>query len=67
MWNVIEENIPAFYVDISPFYEKKVQYMRKFKSQWLYMYFFFPIVYLRCRRYGRKIGKRFAEKFYKIQ
>jgi len=67
VWNVVDENRPAFYIDISPYYKKKVEYMKKFKSQWLYMYFLLPIVHFRCRRYGRIIGKKFAEKFYKIR
>ncbi|MEA3379046.1 MAG: PIG-L deacetylase family protein [Nanoarchaeota archaeon] len=67
VWNVIKENKPTVYVDITPYYNKKVNYMKLFKSQWQYMYALWLPVYLRSKAYGRINHCRFAEKFYKVR
>jgi LmbE family N-acetylglucosaminyl deacetylase len=67
VWNVIKENKPMVFIDITDYYNKKVEYMKKFASQWQYMYVLWLPVYFRSRTYGRKHGCKFAEKFYKIR
>lgn len=67
VWNVLRENKPFFYVDITPFYKKKLKYMKYFSSQWQYIYFLWLPVYFRSRSYGRKNRCKFAEKFYKVR
>ncbi len=67
VWNIVKENKPMHFVDITRYYQKKVQYMKLFKSQWQYMYALWLPVYIRSRLYGRKNGCKFAEKFYKVR
>lgn len=67
VWNIVKENKPMHFVDITKYYQKKVQYMKMFKSQWQYMYALWLPVYIRSRLYGRKQHCKFAEKFYKVR
>lgn len=67
VWGMLHEPHPYVYVDISPYFKKKLQIMRAFESQWLYMYILlFPVI-LKAKIYGVRIGKSFAEKFYKLR
>lgn len=67
VWNVIKENKPMLFVDISKFYKKKIRYMKYFSSQWSFMYALMLPAYFRSRYYGSKNKCKFAEKFYKIR
>lgn len=67
VWNLIKENKPATYIDITPYYKKKVRLMKEFRSQKHFMYPLLLPIYFRSRRYGMKIKTKYAEKFYKIK
>ncbi|MBU2633870.1 MAG: PIG-L family deacetylase [Nanoarchaeota archaeon] len=67
VWNLIEENHPIMYVDISEYFKRKIQIMKEFKSQWHFMYTLIIPMYLRCKKYGFKNKCMYAEKFYKLK
>lgn len=67
VWNIIKENKPVMYVDITPFYRKKIKYIQQFSSQWQFMSALKIPVWLRTRYYGSKHNCRYAEKFYKVR
>ena len=67
MWNILNENKPAIYVDISDTFELKKRLMKKFKSQKVFIYPLWIPVWYRARSYGKKCDCKYAEKFYKIQ
>ncbi|MBS3134937.1 PIG-L family deacetylase [Candidatus Woesearchaeota archaeon] len=67
VWNIIKLNEPAIYEDITPFMNKKIQLMREFKSQWMYIYTLILPTYLRAFINGRKIKARYAERFFKLK
>ncbi|HII15775.1 MAG TPA: PIG-L family deacetylase [Nanoarchaeota archaeon] len=67
VWNVIRENKPVMYVDITQFYKKKKSYMSLFESQWQWIYALLIPAYIRTRLYGMKAGCKYAEKFYKVR
>ena len=67
VWNLINENKPAIYIDITHYYSKKVKLMKEFKSQKHFMYPLLLPIYFRSRKYGKKIKTKYAEKFYKIK
>jgi len=57
VWNMVKENKPAIYNDITPYYKKKINLMKAFKSQKHFMYPLLLPIYIRSRLYGRKINK----------
>lgn len=67
VWNVVKEQHPFMYVDITPYFKKKLDYIRFFRSQWQYMYALIIPVHIRSRVYGSKAGCKYAERFYKIR
>ncbi len=67
VWNVIDESRPAIFVDVSSTFKKKLKLLKRYKSQKLSIYLLWLPIYLRARRYGRKIGCAYAEKLYKIR
>ncbi|MFH1211287.1 MAG: PIG-L family deacetylase [archaeon] len=67
VWNVVDENNPAFYVDVSSTFKKKLSLLKRYKSQKVFIYFLWLPIYFRGRRYGNKVGCKYAEKFYKIR
>jgi len=67
VWNIVRENYPAMYVDISKYFKKKIEMMKGFKNQWHFMYPLILPIYFRARYYGYKAGCKYAEKFYKIR
>ncbi|RME55138.1 hypothetical protein D6777_01460 [Candidatus Woesearchaeota archaeon] len=67
VWNIVNENKPMVYEDITKYYKKKIQYMKMFSSQWQYMYALWLPVYFRSRKYGNKNNCKFAERFYKVR
>ncbi|MDD4877986.1 MAG: PIG-L family deacetylase [Candidatus Nanoarchaeia archaeon] len=67
VWNIIKENKPVMYVDITPYYKKKMQYIKQFSSQWQWLSALKIPVWLRTRYYGSKNSCKYAEKFYKVR
>lgn len=67
VWNVVNELHPAIYVDVSKNFSVKIQAMRKFKSQKVYIYPLLIPVYVRAILSGFANHCRYAEKFYKVR
>jgi len=67
VWNLMKEQQPFLYMDITPYFKKKLEYIRFFKSQWQYMYALWLPVHVRSMLYGYREGCRYAERFYKIR
>ncbi len=67
VWNVIKEQHPFIYVDVTKYFNKKLNYIKMFKSQWQYMYVLWLPAYARAIAYGMKADCRFAERFYKLR
>ena len=67
VWNILNEDKPVVYFDITNYFKAKIAMMKSFKSQWAYMYPLLIAVYLRGKIYGFKNKCRYAEKFYKIK
>ena len=67
VWNIVNENKPVIYNDISDYFKAKIAMMKSFKTQWLFMYLLLIPVYLRARFYGIKNNFKYAEKLYKIK
>ena len=67
VWNMVNLKEPIVYEDISDLMGKKVKLMREFKSQWIYVYLLLIPTYLRALKNGRKINKKYAERFFKLQ
>lgn len=67
VWNIIDQNLPVVYEDITPYFQKKIRIMKEYKSQKHFIYpLLIPIV-IRAKRYGLKNNCKYAEKFYKIR
>lgn len=67
VWNIIKENKPLIYNDISDYFKGKIAMMKSFRSQWHFMYPLLIPVYLRARYYGMKNNCKYAEKLYKLK
>jgi len=67
VWNIIKLNEPIIYEDITHFIKKKMQLIKEFKSQWLYIYILFIPTYFGAFMNGRKIKVKYAERFFKLQ
>ena len=67
VWNILKDNKPVIYVDISPYFKAKIAMMKSYRSQWAFMYPLIIAVYFRARFYGFKNDCKYAEKFYKIK
>lgn len=67
VWNVITEEHPALYIDITPYLKKKIEFMKRFKSQKHFMYALMIPVILRARWYGFNNHFKYAEKFYRVR
>jgi N-acetylglucosamine malate deacetylase 1 len=67
VWNIMKEDYPMVYEDISEFMKKKMDYIKRFKSQWMYMFTLYLPAYFRAKSYGNKIKTKFAERFYRIR
>ena len=67
VWNVVRETHPRVYVDISPYIDIKMIYIKMFKSQWVYMFTLYFPAFLRSFSYGRKNDCKYAERFYKLR
>jgi|TARA_Y100000310_G_scaffold246869_1_gene252302 LmbE family N-acetylglucosaminyl deacetylase len=67
VWNIVNENKPVVYIDITETFKEKLNLIKQFKSQWLSVYLqFFPIIF-RAKHYGRKNNCKYAERFYKLR
>lgn len=67
VWNVVRETHPQVYVDISPYIDVKLNYIKIFKSQWVYMFSLYLPALFRSFYYGRKNNCTYAERFYKLR
>jgi LmbE family N-acetylglucosaminyl deacetylase len=67
VWNFVSENHPMVYVDITGYMDKKLKYIRMFKSQWAYMFLLYAPTWLRAFYYGRLNDCKYAERFYKLR
>ncbi|MEK6835077.1 MAG: PIG-L deacetylase family protein [Nanoarchaeota archaeon] len=67
VWNILKENKPIVYEDITPYFKAKIAMMKSYKSQWLFMYPLIIVAYVRAKIYGIKNNCKYAEKFYKIK
>ncbi len=67
VWNVANENQPRLYVDITPYWKRKINMIKEFKSQHHFLYPLLIPVFLRSIYYGKKINVKYAEKFYKLK
>lgn len=67
VWNLKKEEKFEIYYDITPYFDKKIKYMKMFVSQWQYMFALWIPVWFRSRKYGLKINVKFAEKVYRIR
>jgi len=67
VWNIVDETHPKIYMDVSKTFHKKIEAMKKFKSQRLYVYILLIPVYLRAIAIGILHGYKFGERFYKIK
>ncbi len=67
VWSFTDENLPKIYVDVTPYFKKKIQMIKIFKpTEWLSVYLQYIPVYIRAIRFGRKINVKYAERFYRI-
>ncbi len=69
IWNpfAFRANKAQLYVDVSETHSTKLRAIKAFRSQrWNAVYPLMPIIFLRAWLGGRKIGVRYAEKFYLI-
>ncbi|MBS3141038.1 PIG-L family deacetylase [Candidatus Woesearchaeota archaeon] len=67
VWNLLKENKPVVYEDISNYFLKKINIMKQYKTQLYFMYVLMLPVYIRSKLYGRKIKVKYAEKFYRVK
>jgi LmbE family N-acetylglucosaminyl deacetylase len=67
VWNILNENNPVVYIDISKLLKVKIAMMKSFKSQWYFMYpLLIPVVF-RAFLYGMRANCKYAEKLYKLR
>lgn len=67
VWNITDENLPKIYVDVTPYFRKKIELTRTYESQKHFIYPLLLPIILRAWMYGRKNRCRYAERFYKIK
>ncbi len=67
VWNVLNEDHPRMYVDVSKTFSRKIQAMKKFRSQKLYVYLLMLPVIIRAIICGFHAKCKYAERFYKIR
>ncbi len=67
VWNLVQDSHPLVYIDITKYYKKKMQYIKTFKSQWVFMYMLIIPVFIRSRMYGLAHDCKYAERYYKIR
>ena len=69
IWNPIsiKTQFPVLYEDITPTFSRKIQALKKFRSQKVAAFYPSLLMFLRDFKNGLKIKKRFAERFYRIK
>ena len=67
IWNIKNETHPRMYVDISETFNKKIEAIKKFKSQRHYTYPLLIPAYFKARIIGLLNGYKYGERFYKIR
>ncbi len=67
VWNVLNETRPRMYVDISSTFSKKIEAMKKFKSQKVFIYTLLAPAIIRAIGCGFHAKCKYAERFYKIR
>lgn len=67
IWNILNETRPRIYVDVSETFSKKIEAMKKFKSQKVFIWVLMLPVYIRAIFSGFHAKCRYAERFYKIR
>lgn len=70
IWNLIESKKtkhPAYYIDVTKYVGTKIKALQCFKSQKVSMISLFFRIYVGLFLNGIRIGKPFAEKFYKVK
>ncbi len=67
VWNLLKEDHPLIYVDITKTFKKKIQAMQKFKSQKASIYTLIIPVFIRAILAGFHNHCRFAERFYRVR
>lgn len=67
VWNLVNEDNPILYVDVTKTFGGKIEAMRKFKSQKASIYTLMIPVIIRAVIAGFHAKCRFAERFYKIR
>ncbi|MDI3473827.1 MAG: hypothetical protein PWR30_150 [Candidatus Woesearchaeota archaeon] len=70
IWNLIESKKtkhPAYYIDVTKYVGTKIKALQCFKSQKISMISLFFRIYVGMFLNGIRIGRPFAEKFYKVK
>ena len=67
VWNVVNEAKPVVYSDIRNYFKAKMNLMKSFRSQWMFMYALLLPVYFRAKIDGIKSNCKYAEKLYRIR
>ena len=66
-FNIRNRGLPKLVVDISTTFNKKVQAIKKHRSQWMALAIMIPATYARALINGLNTGVRYAEVFVKIR
>ena len=67
VWNIQDETHPRVYVDISGYMDQKLEYIKMFKSQWVFMFSLYLPAIFRAKKFGAKNHCKYAERFYKLR
>jgi len=70
VWNPLNlrgRDLPRVYIDISEYFDKKINIFKMFRSQKAAIFTLLWSLYLRAIVHGNHIGARYAERFYKIK
>ena len=67
VWNVVDETHPKIYEDVSLTFRRKLEAMKRFKSQRAWVFLLWIPVWLRAKMIGILNGYKYGERFYKIR
>lgn len=67
VWNVVDENSPRVYFDITDTFRTKIEALKHYKTQVVFIYALLIPIFLRAILHGRKNKCRYAERVYKIK
>lgn len=67
IWKMMDKTTikPRLYIDITPYFKKKVEAIKSFKTQKLFTYLLLPSIYYKAYLNGRHINVKYAEVFNK--